>query len=69
MERAVSSIVKAVNDYKSVSSGNKVYNALIWDLEAEWVKNPPMPVSVKHEIQCLQEDRQELIDKWQKPIQ
>jgi len=35
MERAVGSIVKAVNEYESVSSGNKAYNALIWDLESD----------------------------------
>lgn len=39
----------------------------IWDLEAEYKKNPPMPESVKREIELLRQDRERLLDKWIKP--
>jgi len=38
----------------------------IWDLEAHYRKNPPMPESVRREIMCLTAERENLLSKWVK---
>ena len=38
----------------------------IWDLERHYQKNPPMPQSVRREIQMLQAERENLLTKWAK---
>ena len=36
----------------------------IWDLESHYAKNPPMPTTVKNEIECLKLERKELLTRW-----
>jgi cell division protein FtsL len=38
----------------------------IWDLEAHYAKNPPMPDTVKKEIDCLKTEREQILLKWAK---
>jgi cytochrome c556 len=38
----------------------------IWDLEAHYAKSPPMPNSVKREIESLRIEHEQLVNKWVK---